>query len=167
MTSGRGRTYRYFLDEQLFQFGYGLSFAGPFNYGSLKLSATTVSPVDTIEVSVVVEHPGLSDIVADEVVQLYVSLQVTATERSQGARSVPIYELKRARRISLSPSEQKMVKFDLAMEDLKLMDSDGSMTVIPGKYSLWVGGRGPVAGTGTGKSVHEPLKPLHAEFSVQ
>ena len=62
-----GSTYRYFKGTPLYPFGLGLSYAS-FRYDNLKLSATTIKPGASVQVSATVHNAG--HLAGDEVVQL-------------------------------------------------------------------------------------------------
>jgi len=130
-----GRTYRYFRGEPLFPFGYGLSYTS-FVYSNLRLSAETISPIDTLTISVDVRNTG--ERAGDEVVQLYVS-DVAASV------PVPIWQLQGFERIHLAPGETKTVTFTLTPRQLSLIDGAGRRVVEPGAFQVAVGGRQPVS----------------------
>lgn len=129
-----GRTYRYFQGEPLYPFGYGLSYT-TFQYSDLQLSAETISPTDTLTVSVDVENVGQR--AGDEVVQLYVS-DIAASV------PVPIWELQSFERIHLGPGERERVTFSLTPRQLSLIDAEGRQVVEPGGFQIAVGGCQPV-----------------------
>ena len=60
----KGQTYRYFTNDPLYPFGYGLS-NSTFTYSNLVLSNTTIEPGQLVDVSVQVKNNGLFD--AEEV----------------------------------------------------------------------------------------------------
>ena len=60
----KGRTYRYYTEDPLYPFGYGLSYS-TFTYSNLKLSATAIEPGQQIDVTVSVKNNGPYD--AEEV----------------------------------------------------------------------------------------------------
>merc|ERR1712046_80067 len=64
-----GVTYRHFGGEVSFPFGYGLSYT-TFQYGALRLNATSYKACDVIGAVVDVTNTGSVD--SDEVVQAYV-----------------------------------------------------------------------------------------------
>ncbi len=66
-----GGTYRYYNDETLYPFGYGLSYA-TFKYSALQMSAT-IKNGEALTVYAQVTNTGNSD--GDEVAQLYLSYQ--------------------------------------------------------------------------------------------
>jgi beta-glucosidase len=123
-----GRTYRYFKDEPLYPFGYGLSYTN-FTYSNSVVSGTAKTG-DEVCVTVDVRNTGKID--GDEVVQLYVSNKTSA--------NAPIKSLKGIRRITLKAGEQKTVSFTLKPVDFSIINSDAKEVVEPGTYEISVGG---------------------------
>src|SRR3989454_407468 len=68
--SMNGRTYRYFTEQPLYPFGYGLSFSS-FTYSDAKITPDQVAAGSAVTVSVQVSNAG--SISGDEVVQLYLA----------------------------------------------------------------------------------------------
>ncbi len=137
-----GRTYRYFRDESLFPFGYGLSYT-KFMYSNLKVRPKKVAPGENVEISVQVENIGGRS--GDEVVQLYLT-DVAASV------PVPIRQLQGFERIPLAAGEKKMVRFTLTSGQMSLIDARGNRVVEPGEFMVAVGGNQP---TGEGKTEGE------------
>ncbi len=128
-----GHTYRYFRGEPLFSFGYGLSYT-TFAYSSLRLSAATLSPEQTLTVTVDVRNTGT--LAGDEVVQLYVSDLAASAP-------VPIRQLQGFERIHLAPGETTTVTFTLSPRQFSLIDGEGRQVVEPGTFQIAVGGEQP------------------------
>ena len=63
----KGRTYRYYIEDPLYPFGYGLSYS-TFTYSNLQLSANKIEPGQQIDVTVSVKNNGPYD--AEEVLSL-------------------------------------------------------------------------------------------------
>jgi beta-glucosidase len=131
-----GRTYRYFTGKPEYPFGHGLSYTR-FGYADLKIGSPHLAAGKSQRVSVRVSNDG--KVAGDEVVQLYVS-----PER----RDVPLRSLKGFKRVHLRPGEERTIEFDLTPRDLAFADAEGVMRIVPGKYSIWLGGGQP----GTGAS---------------
>jgi beta-glucosidase len=130
--SMENRTYRYFKGKPLYGFGYGLSYTS-FKYDQLKIPS--VLPAGKkIPVSVRVTNTGKMD--GEEVVQLYVS------HPNQTVKT-PIKALKGFKRIFIKAGESKIVSFDLAPQDLSVVDNDGNLKSLPGKVLISVGGSQP------------------------
>jgi beta-glucosidase len=128
-----GHTYRYFRGEPLYPFGHGLSYT-VFRYSAMQLSARTITPQETLTISVDVENTG--ERAGDEVVQLYVS-DVAASV------PVPIRQLQGFKRVHLAPGEKKTVSFALTPCQFSLIDAKDRRVIEPGEFQIAVGGRQP------------------------
>lgn len=98
--------YRYYASKKmpvLFPFGYGLSYTD-FAYSNLRLSDTSVTDHEMLEVKVDVTNTGNCS--GKEVVQLYVSAK-------EGQAVRPVRELRGFQKISLDPGETKTVAIKL------------------------------------------------------
>jgi beta-glucosidase len=125
-----GKTYRYFEDEVLYPFGYGLSYT-TFEYGEINLESNEITVDDDVVVSVNIENNG--DMAGEEVVQLYVKSNLPQKGR-------PIKELKGFERISLQAGESKEVTFILTSDELSFWDVENDdYKVFPGEYEILVG----------------------------
>ena len=143
------RTYRYFQDEPLYPFGYGLSYT-TFKYKDLRLTPGSIQAGENIQVQVTVENTG--ELPGDEVVQLY----LTDLEASV---PVPLRSLQGFERIHLTPGEEKTVSFTLTPYQMALVDYNGQRVVEPGRFLVVVGGKQPDS-KGNGEVVS-------GEFTVQ
>jgi beta-glucosidase len=114
----------------LFAFGHGLSYA-KFDYRDIRVSAHEIGLGDTVTISA--ELTNLSDVAADEVVQLYVRDIVASITR-------PVKELKGFRRVRVEPHETVTVDFQLHTSDLTFFGRDMRPTVEPGEFHVWIGG---------------------------
>jgi beta-glucosidase len=134
-----GRTYRYFDDEPLYPFGYGLSYT-EFEYSDLQLSEKCVRldgadmSKPALSVSVNVRNTG--DLAGDEVVQVYLT-DIAASV------PVPIRQLVGFERVHLDPGETQEVSFALTPRQLSLIDDSGQRVVEPGGFQVSIGGRQP------------------------
>jgi beta-glucosidase len=127
-----GRTYRYFNDEPLYPFGYGLSYTS-FTYSDLKVNKNPKTS-DTIHVTVKIKNTGKMD--GDEVAQLYV-------KHINAPVPVPIYALEGFKRIHLKNGEEKEVEFNLAPENMSVIINGNKRAVVPGEIEVIVGGSQP------------------------
>ena len=143
------RTYRYFDEEVLYPFGYGLSYTS-FDYNPIWVNAR-VDSKSVAEVEVEVKNTGKTD--GDEVVQLYIS------HPDYGGRK-PLYALKAFRKIHIGKGETKILKFELTPKELGIIDADGSLKVIPGKRKIILGGSSPSETKAPG------IKLVEAEFEI-
>jgi beta-glucosidase len=131
--SMKGRTYRYFEEEPLYPFGFGLSYTH-FHYDNLNISNDKVRIGEDISISVEVENTG--NIFGEEVIQLYLSNVASKF-------IVPIRELKGFRRMILHKNEKKVVKFTLHPQDYSTVDMEGNRIIDPGEIFFTIGGSQP------------------------
>ena len=125
-----GRTYRYFHDEPLYAFGYGLSYT-TFEYGEATLSAASVKAGKSVDITVPVKNTGAMD--GDEVVQVYV--------KSLDNPDAPIKSLKGFSRVNVAAGASASVKITLEASAFEYYDeSIDELSVRPGKYQLLYGG---------------------------
>jgi len=131
--SMENRTYRYMKDEPEFPFGFGLSYTS-FEYSDIKISSKKIRSKDTLYVECKVKNTG--NFKGEEVVQLYIS-DLEASCRA------PFYSLKGFKRISLEPGEIQTIKFKITPDMLKLIKEDGTETIEPGYFKIFIGGSSP------------------------
>jgi len=134
------RTYRYFTDEALYPFGYGLSYTS-FEYKNVKADQANVGADGMVSVAAEVTNTG--QIASDEVVELYLM--------HAGVAGAPLRSLQGFQRIHLGPGETKPVKFDLANRQLSLVDESGKRRVVSGQVQVWVGSGQPTSRPGLPK----------------
>ena len=127
-----GRTYRYFRQDPLYPFGFGLSYT-TFGYSDLQLPKEAKAGQD-IKVSVKVTNMGDRD--GEEVVQLYVTDEKASTPR-------PIRQLEGFKRISLKKGESQVVEFTLNPRALSMINNKDVLVVEPGWFTIAVGGEQP------------------------
>ncbi len=140
--SMRNRTYRYFRGRPLFPFGYGLSYS-TFAFGPLQLSSARVKAGETLSVQTSIRNT--SQVPGDEVAELYIEYPPS--------RLAPFRALKGFARVHLGPGETKPVNFSLDPRDLSEVNRKGDRMVLPGAYTIFVGGGQP--GTGApGSETH-------------
>ena len=117
----QGRTYRYFQDEPLYPFGYGLS------YTSFEMGKPVYK---NGQVTVSVKNIGTYE--GTEVVQVYVRRPAD----SDGPRKT----LRGYTRVNLKPGESRQVTIPMPRERFELWDTvTNTMRVVPGQYELFVG----------------------------
>jgi beta-glucosidase len=130
--SMKGRTYRYFSGNPLYEFGYGLSYT-TFKYSNLEISKT-IRTNENIKVAVEVKNTGNMD--GDEVVELYVKILNAKVP-------APKYALQGFKRLFLKAGEKKSVEFNLKPESFSFINNNNRRVVEPGKIQLFVGGCQP------------------------
>ena len=128
MTTPPGRTYRYYTGKPLFSFGYGLSYT-KFEYSKLALSATSIKPCDSLNVTVSVQNTG--QVSGDEVIQVYVE-----PPKLSGKPFIPNIQLVGFERVSLAPSATHTGHYEVNAYLLSLVDEDGEHYVFPGQYTV-------------------------------
>jgi beta-glucosidase len=128
----KGRTYRYFEGQPLYEFGYGLSYT-TFKY-NFKSIPSSVQAGENIPVSVEVSNTGDKD--GDEVVQLYVSLPESELRK-------PIRSLQGFKRIHLKAGETRTVEFVLQPQQFAGRNEENIPLVEAGNVLISVGGKQP------------------------
>ena len=113
----------------LYEFGFGLSYT-TFKYSKPRLSASVISPSDSVRVSVDVTNTGSID--AEEVSQLYIRDDVSSATR-------PVKELKGFERIALKAGETKTVSFLITPQSLACYDANMKYGVEPGTFTVMTG----------------------------
>jgi beta-glucosidase len=127
-----GKTYRFFKQEPLYPFGYGLSYT-TFSYTNLTLPEKIVAG-KSVPVKVTVTNSGKVE--GDEVVQLYITDEKASTPR-------PIRQLEGFQRISLKPGESKEVQFNLEPRQFSIINNKDKRVIEPGWFTIAVGGKQP------------------------
>ena len=131
----KNRTYRYYEGTPLYPFGYGLSYT-TFAYSNLKLNTRTAKAGEHLTINATVTNTG--KLKGDEVAELY----LTPT-----GPNAPIRELRGFKRISLLPGASAQIQFTLDSRDLSTVAQDGTRSVLPGSYKIYVGGSQPKEGS--------------------
>lgn len=116
-------------NEELYPFGYGLSYAS-FRYGDLSLDKTTLTADGTITATVNVTNTGRCR--ATEIVQLYIRDIYASLAR-------PVKELKGFRRVTLEPGESRDVAFTITPDMLRFYNPELEYVWEPGEFDLMVG----------------------------
>ena len=128
----KGRTYRYFENEPLFPFGYGLSYT-KFKYENFSCP-TKIQAGEISKVSVEVKNIG--NVAGDEVVQFYVKDLAASVP-------IPIHSLQGFTRIHCKPGESKVVEFDILPRQLAIINNDMKYVIEPGIFKIFIGGIQP------------------------
>jgi beta-glucosidase len=145
-----GRTYRYFTEQPLYPFGYGLGYT-TFRYDGVKADSPQIAADQTLSVSVRVTNTGAK--AGDEVIELYLT--------HPGIEGTPLRALTGFQRIQLQPGASQTVTFPLHDRDLSIVDADGVRRITPGEVKVWIGGGQPVSGPG-----QSPSAGLEAGFRI-
>ena len=133
--SMHGRTYRYAEAEPMYPFGYGLSFAR-FDYQNLHLSKSEMQISSELSFIVSVDITNISQMAADEVVQLYI-------RDLDASVKVPHHSLQGVKRVHFNPQETKIVSFDIHARQLTIVNEEGKAILEPGPFTLFIGGQQP------------------------
>ncbi|WP_294391057.1 glycoside hydrolase family 3 N-terminal domain-containing protein [uncultured Sphingomonas sp.] len=112
----------------LFPFGHGLSYAS-FDYGPLTVDKAEIGPGESVTVTVAVTNRG--NMVADEVVQLYMRDPLASVAR-------PVKEMRGVKRVTLRPGETKRVSFRLSAAQTAIWQA-GRWHIEAGRIDLMVG----------------------------
>lgn len=129
------RTYKFFREDPLYPFGYGLSYA-KFTFSGLTLDRDSVKAGETIKATVTVKN--VSDRAGDEVAEFYIR-DLEASTR------VPRHKLCAFERVSLGAGESTTVTVDITPDAMALIDEDGCKVIEPGKFMLSAGATQPDA----------------------
>eukprot|EP00051_Salpingoeca_urceolata_P014504 m.184768 g.184768 ORF g.184768 m.184768 type:complete len:823 (-) comp18105_c0_seq3:34-2502(-) len=149
---GLGRTYRFLPADNLantvvWPFGFGLSYT-QFRYDSLTTRRHGQGVTASLAVSVSVANTGSRD--ASEVVQVYLQppapkdAPTTATGNAAGARGrQPLLWLAAFDKVTVTKGSSETVSLTVTTDQLMLAQEDGTRKVVPGTYTVWVGGCQP------------------------
>mmetsp|Transcript_29627 Transcript_29627/g.88644 ORF Transcript_29627/g.88644 Transcript_29627/m.88644 type:complete len:767 (+) Transcript_29627:57-2357(+) len=134
-----GRTYRYFSDTPLYNFGYGLSYT-TFSYSQFTLSSDSVSAAkpENVTACVTVSNTGTRS--SEEVVQVYAS-RTKVNEQLESVPKVQLVAFNRTAVVAAGASVQ--VCLGLNVRHLYLLGADGNFGLQPGHYMVYVGGSCP------------------------
>lgn len=127
-----GKTYRFFKQEPLYPFGYGLSYT-TFKYGDLSVPDNVVAG-EKVTVKVTVTNTG--KVAGDEVTELYLTDEKASTPR-------PIRQLEGFTRITLKPGESKVVEIKLEPRQFSIINNKAKRVIEPGYFTISVGGKQP------------------------
>jgi len=139
------RTYRYFSGKPTYEFGFGLSYT-TFAYRGLNAPAAPVKAGDPAQIEAEVKNTG--SLSGDDVVEVYLA-------QPKGFET-PLRVLAGFTRVHLAPGQAKQVKFTLDPRTIGQVDAKGNRMVLPGKYTVSLGGAQPGDGTAA----------VSAQFSV-
>eukprot|EP01094_Clydonella_sp_ATCC50884_P017518 TRINITY_DN306_c0_g2_i3.p2 TRINITY_DN306_c0_g2~~TRINITY_DN306_c0_g2_i3.p2 ORF type:complete len:228 (-),score=59.03 TRINITY_DN306_c0_g2_i3:586-1269(-) len=137
MTSPPGRTYRYFNDTPLWEFGYGLSYT-TFEYSDVSISTTAASACEPVHLTATVTNTG--SVASDEVYQCYVA--VTPSEST--GLSVPRLQLADFGRVHVPAGAKQKVTCELHPLQLAVFDEyEFALRQVPASVSVSIGGKQP------------------------
>jgi len=131
--SMKGRTYKYMTESPLYPFGFGLSYA-KLEWGNAKVSNTSIQKDQSIDVSVELKNTG--SINADEVVQLYLSINDVKEE-------LPISSLVNFKRVSIEKGANSNVSFSVPYNEFSFINSKGEKIQHKGKATITIANAAP------------------------
>jgi beta-glucosidase len=136
--------------------GFGLSYTS-FEYSNVTIAEPSVPPCTEVAISVNVLNNGTLD--GDEVVQVYVTYPTT----TPNTIITPIRALRAFTRVTIPSGYTTTQTLTLSAESFTLVDESGFRQVIPGVYTVYIGGQQPNQ-QGSGKSCGQ--EPLQATVTV-
>jgi beta-glucosidase len=125
------RTYRYFTGKPLYGFGYGLSYT-TFAYSQMRMPRT-ISAGDYLPVAVTVTNTG--PMAGDEVIEVY----LTQPRGFETPRRV----LADFFRLHLQAGQSSEAHLNLNPRTIAQVDEKGNRVILPGTYTVTVGGGQP------------------------
>ncbi len=129
-----GRTYRYYNDEPMYPFGYGLSYS-EFNYKNLVINPKSIKAGENISLAIEVTNIGNYD--ADEVVQFYMLWDDTSLP-------APYIQLVGFHRVHLKKGETMKVVSVVTGQQMALwMNDDDGFAINTGSMTVFGGGQQP------------------------
>lgn len=129
LTGWHGSKYMDMPKEPLYSFGYGLSYT-VYSYKNLKVSPSTCSKDDIVNISVDVTNTGNRDGI--ETVQIYVRDVVSSV-------MTPVKQLRGFKRVDLKAGETKTVELPLKISELAIVDQNEKYIVEPGEFQIMAG----------------------------
>ena len=127
-----GKTYRFFTQEPLYPFGFGLSYT-TFSYSNLIIPEKVIAG-NKISVKATVTNTGKVE--GDEVVQLYLTDEKASTPS-------PVRQLEGFARINLKPGESRVVEFNLEPRQFSIINDKSKRVIEPGYFTIAIGGKQP------------------------
>lgn len=127
--TGRGDDYVDLTGDPAFPFGFGLSYT-QFEYRDLRIVPAMITPTGRATITFQVRNTG--ERAGDEVPQLYIRHLLSPVAE-------PVLALEGFARIHLAPGEERMVRFTLDANNLRVLNQALRWKVYPGPTMLLVG----------------------------
>lgn len=129
----QGRTYKYMKGNILYPFGYGLTYS-KVTYEQMTVTKPSKKGASSYRIALTLENQGAYPVV--EVPQLYL------TTPGAGV-TTPLQTLIGFQRVALTPGERKVVVFQVAPEQLKMVTEDGTRRWLKGAHTFTVASAAP------------------------
>ncbi|EDQ86865.1 uncharacterized protein MONBRDRAFT_33656 [Monosiga brevicollis MX1] len=144
MSDFPGRTYRYFQNDPLHDFGFGLSYTR-FEYAAATMAPLTFNLTENLKpqlkLEVTVRNVGKR--AGKEVVQVYARLRQT-TALQERYPSIPLRQLLAFTKTGeLKTSAEERIKLEIVLSPLQLANAHGELEYPEGVYDVFVGGVAP------------------------
>jgi len=123
------RTYRYFTDEPLYPFGYGLTYS-EFEIDAEIFGPDVVKPGQTLEVEYEIRNKGALN--AREIVQIYI-------RTPRAFSKMPVHELKATVPVLVESGSSTKGALKISDRHMSLIADDGKRMVYPGEYKIYIG----------------------------
>ncbi len=120
------RTYKYYKDEVLYPFGYGLSYAD-ISYHNLRYSVSSKK-----QLALSANVTNASDFVADEVVQVYISMPDAPVK-------TPIRQLVSFKHISILAKSEQEILIVIPAKKLTYVNNEGNLQPYVGRLEVSLG----------------------------
>ncbi|EGD78599.1 hypothetical protein PTSG_01576 [Salpingoeca rosetta] len=124
----KGRTYRYYMGQPLYPFGFGLSYTS----FDASCSANTTRSVP-VQVKCTVTNKDQHQ-AGDEVIMVYHN--VSAAIRAAAPHPIPNRALVGFERVSLAPSQTQTIEFTLSTDAFEVTTTSGGQKLYSGSHSL-------------------------------
>ncbi|XP_067675775.1 uncharacterized protein [Haliotis asinina] len=145
-----GRTYRYYEDDPLYPFGYGLSYT-EFSYSKLQY-AKVIKAGEDVKVSILLQNIGKYK--GDEVVQVYISWDNASVP-------VPQRQLVAFERVTIAANALQVVTMTVSAESMAVWVDNTGWVIESGYIRLFAGGQQP------GQQKSAPSQVLEGGFKVE
>lgn len=117
-------------NSPLYPFGFGLSYTH-FEYGAVELDKTELrGENDRLVATCVIRNVGTCS--GQEIVQLYLSDPVASITR-------PVKTLRNCAKIALAPGEERTVRFEIGIDDVKFFNQNLELNWEPGEFIVHIG----------------------------
>ena len=134
MSSGVGRTYRYYTGMPLYPFGFGLSYTQFHLTCQASAARRYGTPAGAANYSYACTVMNQGSISGDEVLMLYHS--VGDAIRAQLDHPAPRRALIDFQRLSVVPGARASHRFELSEKDLMIVNANGEKVLYPGEHHL-------------------------------